>query len=188
MISAAATPASDRITLNDGDVFLGVILGEENQRYKVERYGFHQLIPKWWVKKVESNTEELIPADSGIVLEPTKTLEIRGRNFLINSEPPAYVSALGLGPPYYYYWMEGNRFLYGYVVNNTQDSFHALGLHILYFGPGGRQLLLRQEVEVFKVYGMTIKPFVVDTREVPWERVERIYIRCVSKSLMKRVR
>lgn len=187
VFTSVSAAAADRITLNDGDTFLGQISGEENQRYRVDRYGFMQLIPKWWIKKVERNTAELIPADSGIVLEPTKTIEIRGKSITVNSNPPAYASTLNLGPPYYYYWVEGNRFLYGYLVNDTEENFHTMQLQLLYFGQGGRKLILRQEVEIFKVYGMTIKPFMIDTREVPWERIERIYIWCASRSVMRRI-
>ncbi len=164
----------DRITLFTGEIFLGTIKGEENSRFIIDRSGFERKIPNWFVTRIEKNQTVLIPAGAPTVLSPTQTVDILGRRIALTSKPPAQTSHVERYSPRGHFWSPSYRYLRGYLVNQTQMGYRRLSVSITYYSQSQKTPLYRHETEIFDVYPMTMKPFIVDCRFVPWEKVDRI--------------
>ncbi len=165
--------ALDRITLYHGDIFLGEIESTFNYRYTIERFGFKSVTPTWWVKKIEQNVDELVSQDDLDTYPPIGMNTISGFTVSVTSFSPAEASHLELHPKRSHFWMESERYLRGYLVNQSETGYQQLKVEIKYYGDQAFPLY-RHQAEVFDVYPKTMKPFIVDARHVPWHRTKSV--------------
>lgn len=165
--------ALDRITMDYGDIFLGEIKSIYNYHYSIERFGFTNSVPTWWVKKIEPGVEELVSQDDLKRFPPHGMNTISGFPVSVTSNSPAETSHLELYPRRSHFWMESERYLRGYLVNQSDDGYKQLKVEVCYYSDGTFPLY-RHQTEIFDVFPKTMKPFIVDTRFVPWERIKRV--------------
>lgn len=163
----------DRITLDYGDIFLGEIGSTYNYRYSIERFGFKNIVPTWWVKKIEPDVKTLISQEDLQRFPPLGMNTISGFPVSVTSYSPAEASHLELYPKRSHFWMESGRYLRGYLVNQSDEGYQHLNVEISYYGTKTVPLY-RHQVEVFDVFPKTMKPFIVDARFVPWQEVKSI--------------
>ncbi len=164
---------ADRITLHTGDIFIGEIQSEDKGRFYFNRFDFITFQPTWNVKKIEPDVDtlELTPRNGA-----TATLQLPakyGNAVSVVSQPPMEASHLEFFPDRTYYYTNGERYLRGYLVNRTQESFFRIHVKVKYYD-ADNLLLFWQDTEVFDCYPQTMKPFIVDTRFVSWPKVVRI--------------
>lgn len=184
-LSLSLDAAGERITLLEGDIFLGQIISEDDYSIKVDRYGIVQNISKRWVKRIETEENDALPVSSADVLSTTSILEIKGRTVHVIAEEQAFASHLQSYSWYSHFWMEADRFMRGYLVNNTHKNYKTLFIRLQYMDQL-RKVYFRQETEIFNAYGMTMKPFIVDIRDVPWEKIDMIRIDVYSAVEIRR--
>ncbi|MDP8244544.1 MAG: hypothetical protein P9L94_10725 [Candidatus Hinthialibacter antarcticus] len=170
-VSPAQT--SDRITLDYGDIFLGEIESTYNYRYSIERFGFKNEVPTWWVKKIEPGVEELVSQDDLKRFPPRGINTISGFPVSVTSYSPAEASHLELYPNRSHFWMESERYLRGYLVNQSEEGYQQLKVEISYYSDK-KTPVYRHQAEVFNVFPKTMKPFIVDARFVPWHLVKGV--------------
>lgn len=174
----------DRITLYQGDIFIGAPLESKESRIWFDRQGFRKRIPTWWIKKWEAGVNQLALTSNPVGKDTVDSLQVFGEILSVSSTPPVEISHLEFYPRRSHFWIEGDRYLRGYLVNRTSSAYHSLKADIVFYGSdrvvSATQTLtiplLREKAEVFDVYPMTMKPFLVDARFVPWEKVKAILI------------
>lgn len=123
-----------------------------------------------------------------------RLFDLMGISIPVVSAPPAEPSHLEIHPKKSRWESFQNRYLRGYLANQTERGYHSLRLEITYYTeiPGligsatSSHTDFRQTTEIFDVYPNTMKPFRVDTRFVEWDRVKRIQIQIVGKTPMTR--
>ncbi len=176
--------ASDRITMLHGDIFLADIQKEENYRYYFERNGRLDILPNWWVKKIESDINQLPIQQTGLVLTPESRPELAGQKITITSATPAIASHLEMYPKYTHFWRQSGTYLRGYLANTTQTNYQQFSVRLVFYGTD-QKIKNIQDVEIFRVFGNTMKPFIVSTRQVPWKKINRIDFQLTAFRKMK---
>jgi hypothetical protein len=174
-----STAGADRITLFTGDIFIGTILTTEENQFVFERFGFRTVHAQWDVKKIESGVETIgIDGATASLSIPAydKTIEII-------SQPPIEASHLEFYPARHYQVTSAWRYLRGYLVNRTQNSFWKIDAQLKYYDDN-KKLLFWQNVELFDVFPMTMKCFIVDTRFAPWDKVTQLAIVFIGSKKM----
>lgn len=196
MNNAASSYAQDRITLFHGDIFIGNEEEFKDGRYLHERFGFHSRTPYWFIKKIEKNinTFDLTAIKSGNFT--TDTLKVFGDRILqVTSVEPMETSHLELHPWRSDHWIAAERHLRGYIVNRSQIGYNKLSASVVFYGadrpgtqgqPPRKIRLMEEQITVFKLYPMTMKPFIAEAWMVPWDKVESIRIIPTGESLMIR--
>jgi len=169
----SASTAQDRFTMNSGEIFIASILKIENDRYYVERNDQTDVIPTWWVKKLEKDESTLPLAAGDLILTPTSRPELAGKEIQITSREPVETSHLEMFPTWTHYWRQSGTYLRGYLVNKSGDAYKSIRVRLTYYHANGK-IAFQQETEVFDVYASTMMPFIVDTRAINWRRVERL--------------
>ncbi len=121
-----------------------------------------------------------------------RMFELMGKTIPVVSAPPAEPSHLEMYSQRSHFWSPSNRYLRGYLVNQTKKAYHSLRVELTYFTEFPESIDsatrlhtdFRQETEIFQVYPMTMKPFIVDTRFVEWEKVKRILFQIIGRKPM----
>lgn len=171
--------AQDRFTMNSGEIFIASIQKIENDRYYVKRNDLVDVIPTWWVKKLEEDETTLPIAAGDLILTPTSRPELAGKKIQITSREPVETSHLEMFPAWTHYWRQSGTYLRGYLVNKSGDAYKRIRVRLTYYQANGK-VAFQQETEVFNVYAKTMMPFIVDTRSINWRRVERLDFRPVA--------
>jgi hypothetical protein len=226
--------ALDRITLKEGDIFLGTIVEEIDSRYHIDRYGYYTIIPTWFVKRIEkeqstlpmsaeavsvtpyikketslvpsvvlfNRSQQVVPPTPTPVVHPLlktkpdplqiREFELMGKKFPVLSFAPAEPSHLEMYPKRSHFYVPSKRYLRGYLVNLTEKGYQSLLVEITYYTkiPGTSEesethTNFRQTTEIFKVYPMTMKPFIVDTQFVKWEKIKQIRFQVIGCKPLK---
>jgi hypothetical protein len=175
---------ADRITLFVGDIFIGTVLAAEEQRYPIQRFGFITQYPTWWVKKIEPAINDLESPPPSAQSPLLTTLTVAGNIITVTSAPPVEAERLELYPRRSDFWIAEGRYLRGYLTNRTADAFQTIGAQLTYYD-AQNHLLMQQETDIFDVYSMTMKPFIVDTLQVPWGQVKGITIQMISWVMLR---
>ncbi len=163
-----------------GDIFTGELLGEKSyKRYIIDRHGYTEIIPQWWVKEIESDEDNLLPSDSPVVTDATNTFLLMGKEIPFYSSPPAEVSHLEMYPQKYWSFREANRYIRGYIVNRTMVGYERLEVQFRFYDEQNRRMY-QKRVNLFKVYPQTMKPFAVDTWMLDWDKVVRVRVELLS--------
>lgn len=118
-----------------------------------------------------------------------RMFDLLGKTIPVVSAPPAEPSHLELYPKQSHFWVPQNRYLRGYLANQTERAYRSLKLQITYYmelpGVIGSATQphtdFRQQTEIFKVYSQTMKPFIVDTHFVEWEKLKRIDFQIIER-------
>ncbi|MBI1387960.1 MAG: hypothetical protein GC154_05885 [bacterium] len=175
--------ALDRITLDFGDIFLGTEKEYHEFRYTFARFGYDNVIPRWWIRKWEKDVDQLVSAEDLKKYPPRGMNTISGYQVNVTSNPPAETSHLELYPPRDHFWMESGRYLRGYLVNQTEEGHQHLVVEISYYDKDGK-VIFRHRTEVFNVFPKTMKPFIIDARFVPWRNVVKMNVTVVGGESM----
>ena len=184
LITGAAR--ADRITLKTGDIFIGKILALKDYRYWIERFGAKTRHPSWWIKKIESGVDQLELSQGPTPLQLVTPFVYEGRSINVTSESPAKVSHLEMYPRWSHYWIEKHRYLRGYLVNlSTDEAYRRLEIRFTYYN-AQRKVVHYQSTEIFDVYPMTMKPFIIDTISVSWNVVESIRVEVTASNKFKK--
>ena len=179
LLGSACLSHADRVTLFSGDIFIGTVLRVENHIYFFERFGLLSRYPEWTIKKIEPNVTQLEMPQSATKTPFISQITVNGQIVSVTSTPPVETSRLEIYPPRSHFRYEKNRYLRGYWVNRTPDAFQTVHVQLTYYELSGH-ILMQQETEFFDFFSMTMKPFIVDTRFVPWPRVKSILIEMIS--------
>ncbi len=229
-----ASYALDRITLKEGDIFLGTIVEDIDSHYHIDRFGYYTIIPHWFVKQIEKEQTELSMSAEAVsvtpyikketmlvpsvvlfnrsqqTIPPTPTpiinplldkrpdplqireFELMGKKIPVLSFAPAEPSHLEMYPKRSHFWVPDQRYLRGYLVNLTKKGYQSLLVEIIYYTktPATPEELenhgnFHQTTEIFKVYPMTMKPFIVDAQFVEWDKVKQIRFQVIGRKPLK---
>lgn len=188
--------SADRITLLHGDIFIGSEEEFKDGRFLHERFGFHTRTPYWFIKKIEKDVSvfDLTSVKNGNFT--TDTVKVFGDRILpVTSEEPMETSNLELHPWRSDHWIAAERYLRGYIVNRSNVGYEVLRASVVFYGldrpgnptqPPGKIRLMEEQITVFKLYPMTMKPFLMEAWMVPWDQVESIRILPTSEVRMIR--
>ncbi len=176
LVFCVTSAQADRITLHTGDIFIGHNIELVERQYHIERFGFMTMHPQWDVKLVEAGVETL---ELGAATDSLKIPGYGGHVIRVESKSPLEASHLEFYPDKNYYHTTIWRYVRGYLVNRTQNPFLRIHAQFKYYN-SDNDLLFWQDTEVFQSYPMTMKPFIVDTRFVPWERIALLRIVFIS--------
>lgn len=144
------------------------------------------------VSDIESLNGGILPWKDTPMPQNVRMFELMGKSIPVVSAPPAEPSHLEMYSQRSHFWSPSNRYLRGYLVNQTEKAYHSLRVEIIYYTELPESIDsatrphtdFRQETEIFQVYPMTMKPFIVDTRFVEWEKVKRILFQIVGRKPM----
>ncbi len=175
---------ADRITMFKGDIFISQGFTEQDGRYIFERFGYKYVIPRWNVKKMEAGVNILESTADGIIFASTKTIQLMEKDIILNSNPPAEAAHWEMYPEIQLYGIERYRYIRGYIANRTMYGYKQLHLELVFYDASDERIM-QSDAELFDVYPMTAKPFGVDVRFVPWNKVERIRLVTLSGVKMK---
>jgi len=184
MMIAAYPAAADRFTLFAGEIFIGNFIREENKRFVIDRYGYTDIIPGWEIKKWEKGEDVLFPANGEIIASPTGTIILNDRRIAFLSKPPAEAGHLEMVPQLQLFWIERNRFMRGYLINRTLFGHQTLRVEFTFYNSKNLHVY-QQEADIFDVYPMTAKPFIIDAQQAPWSEPVRIAAKTLSGVMMK---
>lgn len=174
-----------RFTMMSGDIFLGRIVGEENERYWIDRGIGRHRVPKWWIKSIEPGAPLRSPEE--VQRYPySGDLQMAGVVLSVTARTPVQPSHLELYPAWSFSYIRAGRYLRGYLVNETDQGFSTVQVQILMYGDNNSRIH-EKFTEVFKVYPHTMKPFIIDCDEVKWDRVRKMSIFPIGWSRLPRV-
>ncbi|MBD3266314.1 hypothetical protein GF373_06555 [bacterium] len=180
----AEAKGADRLVLYKGDIFLCDILERAQDRYLVERDGITERIPQWTIKKIERGVDTLPPLVFGDILAGTTSTRLEGRSLPVESKSPAVTSHLELYSWRAHYWRQPERYLRGYLVNQSDTGYRRLAVQFQFLN--AQDLVLwKINTEVFNAHPQTMLPFIIDTRQVVFARVEKIRVKALSRVKMK---
>lgn len=185
LLFAVETAAADRITLHAGDIFICNIMDQQDNRYIVDRFPFHTIIPKWTIKKIERGTDTL-PSDSAVtILSETQMYQLGGSSIAVKSVTPAETSHLELYPQREHFWIEKERYLRGYLVNRGNNSYKQLEVCFRFYSIKGT-ITGQVPTVIYEVYPQTMKPFIINTSWVEWNTVSKIVVETIGRVPFKK--
>lgn len=175
---------ADRITLFAGDIFIGKIKELTNYRYTIERGDDQQIIPQWFIKKIERGIDILPAPVNENILAGTGSVRLKGRTIPVTSASPAKADHLELYSWRGHFWKEPERYLRGYLVNEETTAFRKIEVSF-HFYTQNKKDDLQLKTEVFDSYPQTMKPFIIDTRGIIWSNIQSIRIETTAITIMR---
>ncbi|MEW6238029.1 MAG: hypothetical protein AB1656_21785 [Candidatus Omnitrophota bacterium] len=183
-ITGVRPAAADRFTLFAGEIFIGNYIREQDKRFVIDRYGYTDIMPGWEIKKWEKGVDLLFPANGEIIASPTGYITLNDRRIAFQSKPPAEAGHLEMVPQLQLFWIERHRYMRGYLINRTLYGHQTLLVELTFYN-AKNLTVYKQEANMFDVYPMTAKPFILDTQQAPWDEIVRIAAKTVSGVMMK---
>jgi hypothetical protein len=171
---------------------------EYQSRYRINRFGYTTNISSKKIKKIENNINdlEIIPPIEQFMQNGTserelnhrfeRTISLLNRQIKITSNLQVIPSHLESYPKRYYFWMNKDKYVRGYLTNCSDNCYRQLEISVLFYNKEKVKIVRCIETFLFDVYPKTMKPFIIDTQDIPWEQIDWIDFMVISKKMMFR--